>query len=92
MAKEPEQKVISRQKVMNQLEELSKLIMQTPRFKAAKKPRLGKDSVPDVPPDTLNDMLNFLRVSIKYQLFDLNAHRLEILYLKKLCKENNIDV
>lgn len=91
MAKKPKQKVISRKEVTAQLEELSKLIQQTPKFKRAIN-RMGKDSVADVPADTLQDLINFLRVGIKYQLFDLNAYRLEILYLRKLCKENNIDV
>ena len=83
-------KVISRKEVVAQLEGLTKLIQEAPRLIVAK--RSGKDSVPDVPPDTLQDLINFLRVGIKYQLFDLNAYRLEILYLRKLCKENNIDV
>lgn len=84
-------KIISRKEVVNQLEELSKLIQQTPKFKIAQK-RMGKDTVSDVPADTLRDLINFLRVGIKYQLFDLNAYRLEVLYLRKVCKENNIDV
>jgi len=90
MAKKPKQKVISRKEVVAQLEELVKLIQETPRFIIAK--RSGKDSIHDAPPDTLQKFINFLRVGIKYQLFDLNAYRLEILYLKKKCKDNNIDV
>ena len=83
-------KVISRKEVVAQLEELVKLVQETPKFIIAK--RSGKDSVPDVWPDTLQELITFLRMGIKYQLFDLNAYRLEVLYLRKLCKENNIDV
>ena len=84
-------KGIPRKEVINRLEELTKLIQQTTKLKTAQK-CMGKASVPDVPPDGLQDLLNFLRVTIKYQLFDINAYRLEVLYLQKICKENNIDV
>jgi len=37
----------------------------------------------------LHESLDYLRVSIKYLLFDLEATRRENLYLRKLLKDNN---
>lgn len=39
--------------------------------------------------DKLQESLDYLRVCIKYQLFDLEATRRENEYLKKLLGENN---
>ncbi len=38
--------------------------------------------------DNLHDSLDYLRVCIKYQLFDLEATRRENAYLRKLLDEN----
>jgi len=38
---------------------------------------------------TLEELLDYLRVCIKYQAFDLEATRRENNYLKKLLEENN---
>ena len=91
MAKrKPKTTPISRKEVIARVKELAILIQETPKFKTVK--RMGKDSIPDVPSDTLKEMLNFLRCGIKYQLFDLNASRMENEFLRKICKENGIDV
>ncbi len=39
--------------------------------------------------DTLQELVDYLRVCIKYQTFDLEATRRENNYLKKLLEENN---
>lgn len=39
--------------------------------------------------DGLQESLDYLRVCIKYQLFDLEATRRENKYLRKLLEENN---
>ena len=39
----------------------------------------------------LQEVLDYLRVCIKYQAFDLEATRRENSYLKKLIEENNSD-
>jgi len=39
----------------------------------------------------LQDVLDYLRVCIKYQAFDLEATRRENTYLKKLLEEGNTD-
>ena len=39
--------------------------------------------------DTLQESLDYLRVCIKYQLFDLEATRRENHYLRKLLEERN---
>ena len=39
--------------------------------------------------DKLQESLDYLRVSIKYLLFDVEATRRENTYLKKLLEENN---
>ena len=39
--------------------------------------------------DTLQELLDYLRVCIKYQAFDLEATRRENEYLRKLLEENN---
>ena len=82
---------ISRKEVEAQIKELAILIQETPKYKQVKTV-MGKGSVEDTTPDTLRDMLNFLRVSIKYQLFDLNAYCVEVEWLRKICKDNKIDV
>ena len=40
---------------------------------------------------TLQELVDYLRVCIKYQAFDLEATRRENRYLKKLLEENNRD-
>ncbi len=40
---------------------------------------------------TLQELVDYLRVCIKYQAFDLEATRRENSYLKKLLEENNHD-
>ena len=52
--------------------------------KAAKKQRGLKASA-----DSLQESLNYLRVSIKYLLFDLEATRRENVYLRKLISEKD---
>ena len=39
--------------------------------------------------DSLQESLDYLRVCIKYQLFDLEATRRENAYLRKLLEDNN---
>ncbi len=39
--------------------------------------------------NNLHESLDYLRVSIKYMLFDLEATRRENAYLKKLLEDNN---
>ena len=39
--------------------------------------------------DNLHESLDYLRVSIKYMLFDLEATRRENTYLRKLLEDNN---
>ncbi|MHC4119641.1 MAG: hypothetical protein ACYSWO_19250 [Planctomycetota bacterium] len=39
--------------------------------------------------DSLQESLDYLRVCIKYQVFDLEATRRENKYLRKLLEENN---
>jgi len=39
--------------------------------------------------NSLQESLDYLRVCIKYQLFDLEATRRENAYLRKLLEENN---
>lgn len=39
--------------------------------------------------DHLQELLDYLRVCIKYQIFDLEATRRENEYLRKLLEENN---
>jgi len=39
--------------------------------------------------DSLQESLDYLRICIKYQLFDLEATRRENQYLRKLLEENN---
>jgi len=39
--------------------------------------------------NTLQELLDYLRVCIKYQTFDLEATRRENTYLRKLLEENN---
>lgn len=39
--------------------------------------------------DNLHESLDYLRVCIKYQLFDLEATRRENAYLRKLLEDNN---
>ncbi len=39
--------------------------------------------------DKLHESLDYLRVCIKYQLFDLEATRRENAYLRKLLEDNN---
>ena len=39
--------------------------------------------------DSLQEAVDYLRICIKYQLFDLEATRRENEYLKKLLEENN---
>lgn len=39
--------------------------------------------------DSLQESLDYLRVSVKYLVFDLEATRRENVYLKKLLKDNN---
>ncbi len=39
--------------------------------------------------DNLHESLDYLRVSIKYMLFDLEATRRENAYLRKLLEDNN---
>ena len=39
--------------------------------------------------NTLQELLDYLRVCIKYQAFDLEATRRENTYLRKLLEENN---
>ncbi len=41
--------------------------------------------------DNLQEVLDYLRVCIKYQAFDLEATRRENNYLRKLLEENNKD-
>ena len=41
--------------------------------------------------DTLQELLDYLRVCIKYQAFDLEATRRENAYLRKLLEESNRD-
>lgn len=47
----------------------------------------GKRLEKDV--DSLQESLDYLRICIKYQLFDLEATRRENEYLKKILGENN---
>ncbi len=39
--------------------------------------------------DSLQESLNYLRICIKYQLFDLEATRRENVYLRKLLEERD---
>ena len=39
--------------------------------------------------DTLQELLDYLRICIKYQVFDLEATRRENSYLRKLLEEND---
>lgn len=39
--------------------------------------------------DSLQESLNYLRICIKYQLFDLEATRRENMYLRKLLEERD---
>ena len=41
--------------------------------------------------NTLQELLDYLRVCIKYQAFDLEATRRENLYLRKLLEDNSND-
>lgn len=84
-------KPLTRKEVIKQITELATIIQETPKYVPTKQ-RMVKDSIAESTPDELRDLINFLRCAIKYQLFDLNATRNEIKYLKKICKENGIDV
>lgn len=48
----------------------------------------GEDKKPEKSADSLEESLDYLRVCIKYQLFDLEATRRENEYLKKILGEN----
>ena len=39
--------------------------------------------------NSLQESLDYLRICIKYQLFDLEATRRENMYLRKMLEENN---
>lgn len=41
--------------------------------------------------NSLEESLDYLRICIKYQVFDLEATRRENEYLKKLLEENNVN-
>ena len=42
--------------------------------------------------DSLQDTIDFIRVSVKYKLFENDVLGREITTLKKICKDNNIDL
>ncbi len=62
--------------------EQKKLILLTRRTKQSRKKLESSIS-------NLQESLDYLRVSIKYLLFDLEATKRENSYLKKLLKDNN---
>lgn len=87
MAKEKSKK-ITRQEVKEQLEKLTKQFQKLPTIKT-RKPK--KPDV-DMKLDSIQETIDYLRVCIKYNVFDLEASRREIAWLKKQNKELGGDV
>lgn len=45
-----------------------------------------------IDPDSIKELIDSIRVCIKYNIFDIEALKREIKYLKKLCHDNEIDI
>lgn len=83
--------IMTRKEVKDELNKLIRIANTTPKMKPIQ-PRLGKESIPDNSKDTVEDLLNYLRVCLKYTIYDLECSRREVEWLKKLLKDNDIDV
>ncbi len=74
---------ISRQEVKNQLEKLTKEFQKLPKTKTRKPKKPNTDQELS----SIQETIDYLRVCIKYNIFDLEATRREIEWLKKRNKE-----
>ena len=92
MSDEP-QKKLKRKEVKEQLETLACLFQLLPKSKFQKPiNETGKVFAAKNKPkqDSLQETIDYLRVCIKYTLYDAESLRREILQLKKLLKDNGI--
>ncbi len=71
-------------KIEEKIDELVKEFSGAPRPNTVRIIPVGKKQTPKKPVSTLQESLNYLRVCIKYQIFDIEATRRENKYLRKM--------
>jgi len=81
------QKKLSRKEVRKQLDDIILLFHKTPKAKKTKE-SLKKIKSETKNLNSLQEIIDYLRVCTKYTLLDLEATRRENDYLKKLLKES----
>lgn len=79
-------KKITRKEVKEQLDDIVRLFHKAAKSKKAINV-LNKMKVINKKTDTLQNLLDYLRVCVKYSLFDLESTRRENAYLRKLLEE-----
>lgn len=75
-----------------QLENISKLFSKsnwTPQQSNSKR-KIKQKRSDEVNNLEVQDLIDYIRVSVKYLLFDIDAYKREMEYLRKLLKDNNI--
>ena len=80
MAKEI--KKLSRKEVVDQISKITNLFHRIPKAKKTKKVLEKKEN-----PSSLQEMIDYLRVCVKYTIYDLEATRRENKLLKKALEE-----
>lgn len=84
-------KKLSRKEVIERITELIDILDKKVISKAKKKPPVKKtEKTKSI--DNLDESLTFLRVAIKYTIFDLEATQRENKYYIKVLKENGIEL
>lgn len=96
---EKKKKKLRRSEVREQLNEIVKLFYKFPKIKSAKSKRNPlKSAVKKAEAniekqihekDSLQELIDYLRVCIKYMIFDAEAYERENEYLRKLLKDEN---
>jgi len=84
-----EKKKLSRKEVKIQLKNLIEEFQKTPKLKN-RKPKKPKEKLNPSKMDSIQETIDYLRVCIKYNVFDLEATKRENEYLRKLLEENEI--
>ena len=84
-----EKKKLSRKEVKIQLKNLIGEFQKTPKLKN-RKPKKPKEKLNPSKMDSIQETIDYLRVCIKYNVFDLEATKRENEYLRKLLEENEI--
>ena len=87
MAKKEEKKKLTRPGVKKLLHDLVE------EFRKTSKPKAHKPKKPkEKPTDSIQETINYLRVCTKYIVFDLEATRRENKYLRKLLRDNGVQI